>query len=442
MHTLLHHFLNSFLGALVILAFGLTALVQPVCAQDDPPQPPDDVQQIFRLTQEGKYLAALATAESVASGNQVLGQEIATLRSFVGDAPGALAAMDASGAMEPEPAAEAGRFENTRPHSAVDRILELARSRRIVIVNEAHHVALHRTFTHQLLAGLREQGYQYFAAETFNPFTRKLAERGYPTRDTGYYSHEPFFGDLIRESLRLGFKPVAYETLRVNAPGDVTDRINAREADQCANLMERIFDKDPEAKVLIHVGYSHATEDTHSLADGRECAWMAARLAKATGLDPLTIDQSAQTERGSVDSMPAALRLALERDLLTGPTVFELENERFLVAGGFAGKIDVQVFHPPAKLFEGRPDWVTMDGYRSLVPIPDGIEASEGRLLVQAFVASESDDAIPMDQFLLLPGQTRSALALPPGEYRIVVQDEKGEAVGEPRKLSVNVPPG
>ncbi len=413
--------------------------VSLVLGQDGPPKPPEEIQQIFRLSQEGKYLAALALAESVAGEDKMLGQEIATLRSFVGNPKGALEAMDA---VQPWTSGELGtdpfQYVDSPDRPAVERILELARSRRIVIVNEAHHVALHRAFTHQLLAGLREQGYQYFAAETFNPFTKKLAERGYPVRDSGYYSCEPFFGDLIRTTLRLGFKPVAYETLNHAVEGDGVDRINAREADQCAHLMERIFAKDPEAKVLIHVGYSHATEDSRTLEDGRELAWMAARLAKATGLDPLTIDQTELTERGTREASSNIWQmLTPDGFVLEEPVVFETDEGQFRVTGDWAGKVDLQVLHPPVNLVDGRPDWVTMDGYRKLVPIPDGIEATDGRLLVQAFVASESADAIPMDQLLLLPGQPHPALALPPGEYRIVVQIEKGDAVGEPRSLSV-----
>ena len=46
-----------------------------------------------------------------------------------------------------------------------------------------------------------------------------------------------------------------------------------------------------------------------------------------------------------------------------------------------------------------------------------------GRRLIQAFVAGESADAVPMDQVLVTAGETPPVLMLAQGKYRFAVQD-------------------
>jgi len=83
------------------------------------------------------------------------------------------------------------------------------------------------------------------------------------------------------------------------------------------------------------------------------------------------------------------------------------------------------------KLVDGRPDWLTRDGQRKPVEIPAEADPKSGRVLVQAFAATEADDAIPVDQVVLVAGEPAPVLLLPDGEFRLVVQDEKGGKVLE-----------
>jgi hypothetical protein len=46
-----------------------------------------------------------------------------------------------------------------------------------------------------------------------------------------------------------------------------------------------------------------------------------------------------------------------------------------------------------------------------------------GRRLVQAFVANESADAVPMDQVIVEAGKPVPKLMLPKGKYRFAIQD-------------------
>jgi hypothetical protein len=143
------------------------------------------------------------------------------------------------------------------PTGALQAIEAAAGSRQVVMINEAHHVPQHRAFTLQLLAALRRKGFTYFAAETLQP-DPGLARRGYPTAETGSYIQEPLYGDLVRTALRLGYQVVPYEA-ESSGRG-----IEPREREQARHLVERIFQKDPKAKVLVHAGYSHILKSAAS----------------------------------------------------------------------------------------------------------------------------------------------------------------------------------
>jgi hypothetical protein len=120
---------------------------------------------------------------------------------------------------------------------------------------------------------------------------------------------EPLFADFIRQSLKLGYIPVAYEHVRGSIRSEnPSDAINEREKGQAAHLMERIFKQKPNARVLIYVGFSHLLKNPQGPAaePARQTQWMAGRLKKLTGIDPLTIDQVTMTDPGP-NSLPAAI---------------------------------------------------------------------------------------------------------------------------------------
>ena len=63
---------------------------------------------------------------------------------------------------------------------AVNAITTLARDRRIVMVNEAHHDAHSRVLTLDLLPRLRAMGFSYFAAEALDERDHCVDEAGLP----------------------------------------------------------------------------------------------------------------------------------------------------------------------------------------------------------------------------------------------------------------------
>jgi hypothetical protein len=127
------------------------------------------------------------------------------------------------------------------PEPALAAIVRAARQRQIVILNESHQMSRHRAFGMEVALALRKLGFKYLAMETLDARTDALAKRGYPLRHDGWYSKDPVFGDFIRQSLRAGFIPVAYEQTLEQQPKteDWVARIDAREEIQANNLITR-----------------------------------------------------------------------------------------------------------------------------------------------------------------------------------------------------------
>jgi hypothetical protein len=313
-------------------------------------------------------------------------------------------------------------YDGAVAQDAVEAIVERARDRRIVIVNEAHDSPRDRAFILKLAEALRPFGFTHYAAEAFDNRPRetsvaergRLAREGYPVRSTGTYTSEPMFGYLVRRAIELGYAPVSYEFVGrpEDTPKSREESIAEREQGQAENLARALAAAGPDARFLIHVGYSHATK--RPLPDGTE--WMAARLARLTGLDPLTIDQADLSENGS-----AGLLGALAARLAGAPAVFF--RDATPVRMGWNGEaVDLQVIHPLVTAVDGRPDWLRETG-RQPVAIPAALLPVSGRRLVQAFVAGEAEDAVPLDQALVVAGQEPPVLYVPDGvEIRWAVQ--------------------
>jgi hypothetical protein len=327
----------------------------------------------------------------------------------------------------PDPAALAA-YDGAVAEDAIRAIVERARDRRIVIVNEAHDSPRDRAFALRLAEALRPLGFTHFAAEAFINVSPEIAagemgwleSAGYPRFSTGTYTVDPMFGYLVRRAMALGYRPVAYEArlMPEHMAAAMEERIVLREQAQAENLARALAAAGPDAKFLIHVGYSHAAERPQPPG---ETEWMAARLARLAGLDPLTIEQ---TELSEVSFSPRAraLHRVLASRVGESPAIF-MKGGAPLATGQLGGATDLQVVHPVVASLAGRPDWLRDTGRRA-VAIPQEHLPGEGRRLVQAFVAGEADDAVPLDQALVTAGEEPPVLYVPDGvETRWAVQD-------------------
>ena len=281
------------------------------------------------------------------------------------------------------------------------QIVEAARSHKVVIINESHTVTQHRDFSRLVIAALRPHRFTTLAAETFGNVdgepdpVQTYADLTYVDRRIGDYSREPVFGQMLRDAKALGYQFVAYE--EVSEPGaplpdDWRISIRDRETAQAQNLAAILADLPEDQKLIVHVGYSHASEAISIGADGWEDAWMAARLKRDHGIDPMTIGQTIC--RGGSDTIGLALM----------PT-------------SDGAVFDLSIDHPVHGFRHGRSDWRFQDGAQA-VDIPEPYANASEPLILEAFVDGEPFDAVPVDRVWVEPGEDIK-LALKPGRYTV-----------------------
>jgi len=361
----------------------------------------------------------------------IFGQYLSWYLTYVGDYDGARAAFSIA---QPKQKGDAesplsGRWQM---RSAADYILERTKDRKAVFFNEAHSAPVTRTLTIELLARLREEGFDTFAAETLYASDDKLQARGYPVEGSGFYTNEPLCAEMVRTALRLGYRVVTYES-EGGGSGDARERAQAR------NLYERVFKTHPKARLVVDAGYGHIQEQGQYLG-GQS---MAEHLRELIAIDPLTVEQTML-----VPHHDPAHDHPYYADL-----VKRLKPDRPLVFIGEDGKpwalrdgYDVSVLFPPEALRRGRPTWLALDGLRRPYAVDGGdICRSDYPCLVEARYADEGADSIPADRALLnvvdesgptsnrivsFHGTATSRLFLRPGKYRITAMDGKGRIVG------------
>lgn len=340
-------------------------------------------------------------------------QLVASLQAMLGDMDGAIAAYDATQPRLPQPAID---LSQDHAEAALAAILREAATRQIVILNEAHHVPMHRAFAMRLARELRKQGFEYLACETFRRGADPNA--GVVDQASGAYLQDPVYAEFIREAKRDGWTLVAYETEPPDASLPAVERIRQRERGQARHLVEQVLAKRPDAKLFVYVGFGHALKTPQRLSQTETVLWMAGELQQLTGIDPLSIDQSLAFAHPDPARELAGYRAALARH--DGPEPFVLRK-----ADGSArllrytpGSVDLQVIHPPQALVSGRLAWLASWAQRRPFAIPDAWLPVQGRRLIYAMHQAHPADAIPADLVIVEAGKPPPALMLPPGGFR------------------------
>lgn len=389
--------------------------------------PDDPVSAAFKLFREGRALSAVEQLHALAFradgsvandiAEPMWAQSFPSPNGLIATAP---VERDRGG--EPATPVEIAAVTAAKKRDAMPTIVGIARDRRIVILNEEHDAPEDRAFGLAVARALRPLGFTALAAETFTndedparTDMAALAMRGYPIRRTGTYTADPVFGDFVRQALALGYKPVAYEETDGQRAKGGTD-IASREEAEASNLSAEIA-RAPQVRFLIHVGYAHAAETPLGKGD-KANLWIAGRLKAKTGIDPLTIDQ---TGLGAANaSRSGSLLRGIAQRGVTRPVILFSGGEPLRV-GQYRDAVDLQVVHPATRLVHGRPDWLATMGRHPVRPAPDLVPAS-GRALVQAFLAREGPDAVPVDQAVLEPRHPRWFM-LPDRPVRFVVKE-------------------
>ena len=302
-------------------------------------------------------------------------------------------------------------------HIAVDALTLLAKNKQIVMINEAHHVPQHRSLTYDMLNKLWQSGYRYLALEALN--SNKYPFSGVLQSDDGYYTKEPMFALLINHAVSIGFKLVSYDSS--------ASSIDERETEAAETIKKRIFDYDPDAKVIIHVGYSHINE----------VDWLASKLKALLNIDPLTVDQTELAEKSEVKFEDPLYQSVITTFNETRP--FVLVDHGQNVFSSQPEKWDVTVFWPRTQYLYGKADWLIKN--RELKPIEPSI--CEGRFpcLVEVYqnypeTSYDESNVIPLDRTVVFEHNDNNAILLCPGKNTVIVTNSSKDIIAKKTMFS------
>jgi hypothetical protein len=317
---------------------------------------------------------------------------------------------------------------------AIAEIVMRAKQTRVVILDEDHLSPRDRAFGLEVARALRPLGYRVLAAEALTRENddgvalakmEQLSKDGYVRRSSGYYLNDPVFADFLRQAMQMGYRPVSYESAGFTDEKTEEARSARREQEQAENIVRRALGPDPSAKVLVYGGRHHAAKAPINDPKVKERLWMAERLKRLTGIEPLVIDQ---VELGQTPADRPDLNLYAVASSKAGTeSVVLMNGSAAVVVGLLAGGADLQVVHPPLKRIGGRAAWLESMG-RTPSKIPSALLPGKRTRLVQAFLADEGADAIPIDQVLVTPDSAMQKLMLPKRRVRYEYQEDPGNA--------------
>lgn len=336
----------------------------------------------------------------------VLLQERGTTYSLIGQHQQALAAFDKRNS-KPKKLDEEVKSLSTQ--NAVDAIVEKSGEHQILMVNEAHHVPQHRVLTYRLLKGFWEQGYRYLALEALSENAENKLAKEYVSEKAGFYTVEPVFANLLVHAQQLGFQLVSYDY-----GSEMQGGTEAREKSAVKNLREKIFDNAPDAKVIIHVGYSHINEDN----------WLAHYLKESLELDPLTINQTAIAEKSEKKFESETYRWLVENHSFDAPILL-MDSERKFWSSA-PEKYDVNVIWPRTEYSLNRPDWARLG--RELMHVDMSWCGESYPCIVEVYRVGE-DDEVPADRIVISTKNEASGIFISPSSSQITVTNTEGEVL-------------
>jgi hypothetical protein len=159
-----------------------------------------------------------------------------------------------------------------------DGVEQIAADHRIVMIMEDHFASKHREMIGAMLPLFRDAEFTHYAAEAIGESESSLKSRGYPAIETGYYTSDPKFGNVLRTALDLKYNVLGYDFRPFTHEG--------RE-EFAAGELARLFEADSHTRLIVHAGFAHVLK--HKTDIGRR--WLASLLWEKSGIEPFTIWQ-------------------------------------------------------------------------------------------------------------------------------------------------------
>lgn len=333
----------------------------------------------------------------------LLQQERGTIYSFMGQHQEALYAFDQN---NPSPDTLDNAVKKLKVRDAVTAISETVGKHQIVMINEAHHVPQHRVLTYRLLEDLWDQGFRYLALEALSPNAEHNLPTDYVDTTAGFYTEEPIFANLVLRARQIGFHLVSYDY------GSDTGT-EARERSAVKNLREKVFNSNPDAKMLIHVGYSHINETS----------WLAHYLSEALHIDPLTINQTDFIEGSHIEHEPAIYTWLIDNHDFSAPVVLTTTNSAYW--SPTPEEYDVTVVWPRTEYQLNRPDWASLG--RTLLPVDISWCNQSFPCTIETYRFG-NDDEVPADRIVVTASDVPTGIFISESDsYIIKVTDSEGK---------------
>jgi len=297
-------------------------------------------------------------------------------------------------------------FIGFMPVNARDYIIERSKIEQIIIINEAHTYPNHRTFTHSLLQRLYDNGFRYLGLEALSDTT--INERKYPIIESGYYTKETEFGNLVYAALNIGFTLFGYDVFEHNG--------KEREIAQARNIANFI-EQNPYGKVLIHCGHDHVIEGKPNNLTWEKA--MAGRLKEYTQINPFTIDQTQFAEK----SQRRYNHSYISKVNKEFPVILIDSNGNLFNGKKGNDQVDVRIIHPETNYINKRPNWLLSVENRKEYRIENS-KITQYPLLILAYRKNEFENSgVPVDIIEVFESENVPSLILDKGNYDIIMKD-------------------
>jgi len=307
-------------------------------------------------------------------------------------------------------------FPNIKVVPMSEVIDSLISQNQVTMINEMHDQPVYRAIAHSFLEICYKNGYRYFAVEALKRTDESLNKRKYPlSYETGFYTDEPIFGDLLRQAMNMGYTLVPYDTF----PPPASDI--KRDQGQALNIINRTIAKDSTAKILVLGGMGHIF-DKHGFNT------MGYYFKEYSSIDPLTIDyiyfRPSYNKEYEGEAQSHFLDIADSLDGWEPVFLYDTIRKQFRGMGtDLIGVIPRTVF-----LTNDIPSWKIFNG-KVIHRIDKSFLQKHNikKSIVRAFLAKEGEKSVPIDQIEIQDTNNELMLVLYKGKYLLHFDD--GETV-------------
>lgn len=282
-----------------------------------------------------------------------------------------------------------------------DVLPEIAAENQVVMIAENHMSTVTRDWISETLPLFHEAGFTHYCAEAIAESTWALRFRGGANHQTGVYTADPRFGSIIRRALSLNMAVSGYDFRPFGH--DTRENYAAEAIKEIAKISGN--------RIVVHAGHGHVVKYVAE----NESSMMAARFWEKSGIEPYTIYQITELHDADTrDFLLAQLKLQLGYDykpveaFVWQPqfeTIKELRKANFDLP-----MVDMIVLHPPS----------TVKGPDSRLPTAGHQKQLNGTwvrkqwpVVISVYGEGDSIDVIPLDQVLLMDGESTFNLWVP-----------------------------